>query len=343
VLFRSVLLPTLVAPLATASAALLVLTLGLAERIGDRGRAATTAAVGFLAGSVALTGWPRWPPVEAMQRLFFVVALAAALAWFIDTGRRTLSLAVLRGVLTALQLVLLLQAPMQHSWSRGESAAWLAGLFLLGLGMHWSWGSSLAREGDRPDRLAGVVRILLLCGIAALLGMSGSARLAQLAGALTCGAGVVEVGSRVLGRRPWSGGAALVLVTAALGLLLAGYFYAELATWPAILAVLSCLLLGVPLGRSPASRLLALAPLALAVGLAAHTLANEPEDPYARLFAAGDYGADRAVEEIEQRERRFQSPPPVRRRNSGRSRRRASDSSPASAAAGMPLSIASPA
>ncbi len=177
-----------------------------------------------------------------------------------------------------------LESLWRHSWTTSQSVIWLSGLLLTGLALHAAWGHSLAREGDRGDYWAAFVRIALLSGLAALLGMSASARLAQLTGALTCGVGVVEVGSRVLGRKPWHGGAALVLTTATAGLLAAGYFYAEVATWPGLLTLAACLSLGLPLGGGSRSRLLTLVPLALALALAGWTFLNEPDDPYADYY-----------------------------------------------------------
>jgi len=285
VLFRSILLPTIVAPTIVASVVLLLSVFGVRERLGGRGQAAAATALAFLYGFVALTGWPRWPPIDATQRLFFLVALAAAAAPWVDSRRRTRAVWVLRGFLTAALLVLLLQTPLEHRWSAAEKVFWLSGLFVLGLGFHAAWARGLRDEGDRSNWMAAFVRIAMLGGVAALIGMSGSARLAQLTGALTCGVGVIEVGSRILRRRPWRTDASLVLATATLGLLLIAYFYAELETLPAALAALALLMTGAPIGRASSTRIVALLPLALALGLAAHALANQPEDPY-----ADDYG-----------------------------------------------------
>jgi len=280
VLFRNLLLPTLLVPTIGACLMLLVLRGERAERL----KGAAAAALAFLSGFVALTGWPRWLPVEATQRLFFLVALAGAAAWLGDPERKRWIGWITRGLLAAALPIWILRALIQHSWSAFESAAWTVGLVVVGLVLHGSWSTSLSTEGDRGDHVAGLVRLALLGGLAATLGLSGSARLAQLTGALTCGVGVVEVGSRVLRRRPWHGGAALALATAVLGLLMIGRFYADLQPWPAILLVLAFILLGVPTGGRPRLRLLALVPAVLALGLAVHATLNQPEDPYADYY-----------------------------------------------------------
>ena len=279
-LFRSILLPTLLIPMIGASVALLLLKLVPGEEPSVRARGAAATGLAFLSGFVAMSGWPRFPPVEAIQRLFFVVVAALVVGWVV---RSILSGWIVRAVLTAATLVLLLETPLKHTWSGFEGALWLGGLFGAGMGMHASWAASLGNEGDSPDWVAAGVRIGLLSGIAALLGLSASARLAQLAGALASGVGVIEVGSRVLNLRPWHRQAALVLSTVTLGLLLCGYFYAELRPWPAALALLSCVLLGAPIGNRRLVRPLTLLPLTIAIGLAAWTMLNRPQDPY------GDY------------------------------------------------------
>ena len=60
-LFRSILLPTLLIPAIGATAAVAGLTWGLRRELSDRVRGSTATAVAFLSGFVALTGWPRWP------------------------------------------------------------------------------------------------------------------------------------------------------------------------------------------------------------------------------------------------------------------------------------------
>ena len=61
-LFRSILLPTLLIPTISATLALAVLIFGLGD-VARRGRGATVAALAFLSGFAAMTGWPRWPPI----------------------------------------------------------------------------------------------------------------------------------------------------------------------------------------------------------------------------------------------------------------------------------------
>ena len=284
-LFRSILLPTLLVPILAATVTLALLSFGLRGARVDRGRGGTAIALAFLSGFVAMTGWPRWPPIEATQRLFFLVAVAAVATWLVGQDRKSFGVWFARAALLGALLTLLLKTPLEHTWSTAQSIVWMGGLFVAGMAVHWAWGESLEREGEREHWIAAVSRITLLSGVAMILGMSGSARLAQLTGALTCGLGVVEVGSRVLGRRPWHAAAALVPVTAIFGLLVSGHFYASLTLLSGVLVVASCVLVGVPLGERRWMRLLALLPLALALGLTLQAMLNAPEDPYADYYA----------------------------------------------------------
>jgi hypothetical protein len=286
VLFRSILLPTLLVPILAATVALVLLNFGLRGERADRGRGGTATALAFLSGFVAMTGWPRWPPIEATQRLFFLVAVAALATWLVGGERKWFGVWFARAALVGAMLPLLLKTPLEHTWTTTQSVVWMGTLFVAGMAIHWAWGESLEQEGDREHWIAAVLRIALLSGTAAILGMSGTARLAQLAGALTCGLGVIEVGSRVLRRRPWQAAAALVPVTAIFGLLVAGHFYANLTLVSAVLVVVSCVLVGVPVGGKSRLRLLALVPLAIALGLTLQATLNAPEDPYADYYGS---------------------------------------------------------
>jgi hypothetical protein len=251
------------------------------RRTSTVGGGSLAVAAAFVAAFGGIGEWPRWPPVDSTQRLFFVVALAglAGLIWGWTRERR--SPWALRGGLLGLLLVLVLRAPLQNSWDLWQALAWLSGLFALGLAIGWSLDSSLgAGTGWRTAML----RLALLVGTAALLGLSGSVRLAQLLGAVACGAAVVELLAPRSGRRPWLPADSMVLSSVVFGLLLCGYFFAALAPLPAALVAAAWVLLGPATRRKGWWRGLALLPLAVALALAGFTVLTEEEDPY------GDYG-----------------------------------------------------
>jgi len=278
-LFENILWPGVLAPGLFAAVAL------AGVRLCDRrGRESTAGGgslaigAGFVAASAVMTGWPRWPPGDSTQRLFYVTAAAAlvGLAWGWFKGRGTPWL--VRGVVLGSLLVLMLKTPLEHKWSPGEAAARLAALMVVGLAVGWALEASLANAERRGRLVRAAVRLTLLTGMAVSLSFSGSARLGQLMGAVACAVFVVEVGGRLLGRRVWLPGDAMVLSTVACGLLLGGFFYATLDAWNACLLALSLLLLGLGV-RGGWAQWLPLLPCAIAVTRVALAFVNAP-DPY---------------------------------------------------------------
>lgn len=277
-LFENILLPGVVIPTACAAAVL------LAAVLADRRRRSSTvgggaAALGaaLLSAHVAASGWPAWPPIDSTQRLFFVVALAAALGALRGWLREEGSPWWVRGGLVLLLLLGMLKTPLEHTWKGGEAVLWMALLFTAVLAA----GRSLEADLTAPYGLAAALaRLALPGGVAVLLGLSGTVRLAQLAGALACGVLVVEVAALRWRRRPWLPADAWVLAAALCGLLLGGYFYASLAALPAALGLLALLLPGLVARRRGAWRLVPLVPLAIALALATAAALGREDDPY---------------------------------------------------------------
>ena len=290
--FRNLLLPGIFIPTLFSSLALLLAVATWGKRSNSTaGGAGLVIAVSFLSAYVAMTGMPPWPPIEATQRLFYWLALAGLLVVFYAVAFKGSRAA--RGLhwpvnlaLVAVLLVLLLQTPLRYSWSITQSVVWL--LPLCAAGMAWRWATARFLEPDPKGGrglLSAVVLLVLVSCTAVLLGLSASARLAQLAGAVACGVGVIEVGSRVLRRRPWLPGDATPLTLVLLGLLVIGTFYAEVSYLNAALVCASFLMLGIDripwaAARSKWLRPLPLLPMAVAVALAANAAANPPADPY---------------------------------------------------------------
>jgi hypothetical protein len=287
--FENLLLPGVLFPGACAAA-----VLWLAARLDRRRRASTVgggaAALGlaYLSTHVALTGWPSWPPVDSTQRLLFLVLAAAFLSavrgWLMESAPPWW----LRLGFIFLLLLAMLKTPLEHAWSGGEAVLWLAVLLAVGFGLARSLALDMA--GATAWVPAGV-RVALLCGVAVALGLSGTARLALLAGALACAVGVVEVLAARLLRQPWLAADSWVLAMAVLGLLLGGYFYAALEPWPGALLVVALLLPGVVAKRPLPWRLLPLVPLALALAIVIAGSLAEEEDPYGYYGSSGSPGA----------------------------------------------------
>jgi|GEM_PF-1916433 len=283
-LFRTLILPGVLLPALFAA-----LAYGFSTSLARRSRATSGAgalalAAAFLTTFVALTGWPRWPPVEATQRLFFVVALAALIVWgFALRGRARLPW-LLHAGLVALVLGLVLESQIENRWSVLQSIGWLVALLVLAMVVDWALVISFRGDGIRDGLLGILVRLAVVGGSAGVLGLSQSARLAQIAGGLACGMTVVEIAGWFERRRPWQPADAAVLNSALVGLLLAGYFYAGLTPLTAGLVLLAFLLLALPQERWWA-RLAPLLPLALALGIVVAAFLTEEDDPY------GDYSA----------------------------------------------------
>lgn len=278
-LFETILLPGVLVPAAAAGVALLlVLVADRRQRESTVGGGSLAVGGAFIAAYVALTGLPRWPPVESTQRLFFLVLLSAivGLAW--GWRQEKSPPWVVRAALLGLLLSLVLRSLIER-WSPGTAAVRLVGLFILGIALLWAFERSLA-VGRSTGLVPAAVRLAVFGGSAVVVGLSGTARLGQLMGALTCGVFVVELVARWRRRRPWLAGDGVVLSLAVFGLLLGGFFYASLENWPAIVLGVALLTLGAVAGASGSARWLPLAPLLLALGLVAYAVANQEDDPY---------------------------------------------------------------
>lgn len=284
-LFQSLLIPGVLVPAVFAAA-----VFGLFHWLGKRhdGPAAAGAmalAAAFLSASVALTGWPHWPPIAAIQRVFFLVILAALAAWILGRLGRARTPWAVRVVIVATTLGLTLQSQIKNRWTGGQASLWLAGLLVGALAVAWALDRNLATTDTASKRewLPALTRLALVGSTALMLGLSESAQLAQLVGALACGMAAVEIVGRLGAHPPWQGIDSLVPVTVLTGLISIGHFYAGLGVWPALLLVLAFVLLAPAHQRGAGRVLLPLVPLLLALALVIVTFLNQEDDPY------GDY------------------------------------------------------
>ncbi len=188
---------------------------------------------GYAAGQVALTEWPAFPPPEASQWLIYFSLSGMILG--IGLGLRAYSAWIdwsLRTVLLGAVLPLLMWARIHYAWTLLETVFWLAGMGMAGLVQWWHLSRLAGQEkgGALPFFLAWLSMIL---GI--VLFFSGSLKLAQfgmvLGAALGGGLGVAW----------WHGKTAMhptafpVFVPLYFGLILIGYFYAEMPVASALL------------------------------------------------------------------------------------------------------------
>ena len=186
---------------------------------------------GYLAGQVALLGWPPVPPLERVDWLWYLAAAAVAVgtleallpSWdWLRWGLR----APLGGA-----VLLLLLLPLLKTWGRGEMVAWLAGLGAAGL-VFWAALDSLARRGPGTGPL---LLVVLALGSTLVLLWSGSALFAQLGLALTASLAGSLVVAWWAPSLPPARGIATVVGVLLPGTWLLGYFYAEVPAASAVL------------------------------------------------------------------------------------------------------------
>ena len=308
-ILESILIPTVVVPLALALGLLFISGLLYKRKTVEPGLgsiAGVAVALAFLSGFVAMTGWPRWPPVQSTHRLFFAVVAAALLGLALNKARQgPMVRFAVAGVGFLAMLRLLLHAPIENSWTSSQTLLWLGGLTATGLLLLWAIERSLQIESTPPDWSFGSIfpaalRLTLLGLTATTLGLSETARLAQLLGAAACGVAAVELSSRLFRRESpaWQPADALPLTTVILGLLVCGHFYAELSMIAAVLIVASFAMVGIlaamraPDATGPSSRhwflALAVLPLLAALAMTGYAYVNQPENPYLDYYPADE-------------------------------------------------------
>lgn len=247
------------------------LVLGTVAFVLPRGRAAAVPlALGAAVATAhaALLGMPRFPAGDAVAWLVWV-ALGASCAGLLELAWRapTRARLVLRLALAGLLLLVLLWQPyLAETWSRGEGVAYLAGL---GMVIVASWTALGCCAEHLSGRRHALLLTALAAGAAAVLGVTGTASLALLAGALaaTCAPAIV-LGRQ--GRAPLAPGGTTAFTLVLAALLVEGHFYSDA---PALSVLL---LAGAPLAALAGARIdratngwpgiaLAIAPALLAI------------------------------------------------------------------------------
>ena len=220
----------------------------------------------YLAGHVFIAGWPSWPAIEASEWLVYFAAAAMVVGvvdsapstrWWIRWPLR---------VALSLAVVWLLSGSMrEYRWDSRESAVWLLGL-TAAMVLVWA---TVAVGAARNWGLAVAVQLVVIVGATSIvLGLSASAKLAQLCGVLA--ASVAAMAPFLLRSRRGSplSGAVPAIVFLWTGLLMIGYFYAEVPATSAVL--LAAAPLAVWAAMIPATQRLAhWMPATIAIGLAA--------------------------------------------------------------------------
>jgi hypothetical protein len=174
---------------------------------------------------VYVLGLPTFPPAESIDKLFYVVLIAAGYG-VIDEPRRVPGAmrSFSRFCLAASIVIFLLQPQLKTAgWSTLESAAWLSGLALAVFG-EWSAVDGLMAR-SRPSTL--IVLAGMSLGTAAVAIVSASVKLGLVASALA-GSLVAYIPLRVLRRPPMlDQGAAALVVLATATVWIVGYFFCD--------------------------------------------------------------------------------------------------------------------
>jgi hypothetical protein len=265
------------AALAAAVAAALLFVFARWRKTACRCAGAIAIAAGYVAGHVLAAGWSPFPPRHATHWLFWfaVIGVIAAAADAFVRPKGTVRF-VAWAIICSIACRLILQPKFSYAWSATEG--WLR-VFAIALAIVvLTFCLDLVeRSPFGTARLFSVMTIF--CGGACVaLILSGSLLLGQLACILsttvaTCFVLIIAVKAPF---HPSGAAAPLSLVCA--GLLLSGFFYAELPTASALLLALSPAMALLRVGKKSHSQSRALAyraalvavPVAIAVVLALH-------------------------------------------------------------------------
>ena len=271
------------AVLAAAVAAMLLFVFARWKKTATRCAGAIAISTGYVAGHVLAAGWSPFPPRHATHWLFWfaVIGVIAAVADAFVRPKGTVRF-VAWAIICTIACRLILQPKFSYAWSATEG--WLRVFAIAVAIVVLTFCLDLVeRSPFGTARLFSVMTVF--CGGACVaLILSGSLLLGQLACILsttvaTCFVLIIAV------RAPFhSSVAAAPLSLVCAGLLLGGFFYAELPTTSVLLLALSPAMALLRVGKKSHSQSPALAyraalvaiPVAIAVVLALH--ASPPLD-----------------------------------------------------------------
>ena len=238
---------------------------------GSRARAAVlvlAAAAGLVTSHVGLAGKPPWPPIDSMGWIPITTAgTALVLAVLAFALPRRLLVPVTAGLLALAALTAIYYAgrpTFGRSFARYYA---LAGLAAAGVVVGASF---LPRAGEQSLRPAPwLAWIVVAAGLAGCTLWSHSALMAMLLGSAATTAGVIGLGSAILGIRDVGAAPAGVFLIHLAATAVYSHLYAKLPSWVLLSALVAVLApIAVPLALRGQRRLVAAAiGLAVAVGL----------------------------------------------------------------------------
>ena len=271
------------AVLAAAVAAVILFVFARWRKTASRCAGAIAIGAGYVAGHVLAAGWSPFPPRHATHWLFWfaVIGVIAAAADAFVRPKGTVRF-VAWAIICTIACRLILQPKFSYAWSATEG--WLRVFAIAVAIVVLTFCLDLVeRSPFGTARLFSVMTVF--CGGACVaLILSGSLLLGQLACILSTTVATCFV-LIIAGRAPFHpSGAAAPLSLVCAGLLLSGFFYAELPTTSVLLLALSPAMALLRVGKKSHSQSPALAyraalvaiPVAIAVVLALH--ASPPLD-----------------------------------------------------------------
>lgn len=234
--------------------AFLVATGICALALGWRGRSSRVALApcawgfGYACGHFMATGWTGFPPVDTTNWLPFFALVAALLGILHEASAAPSWLRLLAfAVFSAGAMWLLVRPRLQGEGTFGQGLLWV-GCLAVGMVVLGAVSDGLCQHSPAPS--ATPLFLLIACGGAAIaLMLSGSMLLGQLAAVLAA----TVFGSFLLGLRQVAlgKGVAPVFATLLFGLVVSGYFFAELPALSALLLAVAPALALVRTGKLP--------------------------------------------------------------------------------------------
>ncbi len=252
-------------------------------------------AAAYAAGHAVIAGVPPFPPVDVTNWPFYFGIGAAALGVAGAWRRGGVARQGVRGAAALLVAWLLLRPLAAGGWPAAETLLWISGIAGVLLGV---WASTAALAERSSGSGVGLALFIVAAGTGAVLYFSGTASLAQDAGALASGLFVCFLIGLGCPRFSLARGGAAVAAVLLVSLWTCGYFYTE--DMPAASAAgLAAAVIVAWIGRWPALRrrskrgavvvqqLAVVAAVAVAVWMACRNNATGESDSYSGWEARG--------------------------------------------------------
>lgn len=175
---------------------------------------------GYTATHVAIVGWPTIPPTNDLHWLAWA-AVAAIVVGVVEAFADSTPVSWgLRVVLYAATLWLSLGFMVEHHWAVGQAVGWIGGATLLAV---LATRALAATSRRHPDVSVPLVMTVAAAGAAVVLVLLGTAKMAQLLGALAATSGAWTVVTWWRGRMPAHRGGTTAFVALFYGALAYGY------------------------------------------------------------------------------------------------------------------------